>query len=113
MLQWGREHCPQTFPSCLCLDSACDSVENWDIVVQAELPYSSKPKDMAKRKRLTLEQRRAVVLEPHERKAAALIQQLNALRNAKDLARRVQQQHRHEVLSSALLQLQLSFVCYR
>ncbi len=35
---------------------------------QAALPFKSKPKVEGKRKRKTLEQKRAVVLEPEERK---------------------------------------------
>lgn len=50
---------------------------------QAALPFKTKPKLEPKRKRKTLEQKRAVVLEPHERKAYALIQQLNTIRNEK------------------------------
>ncbi len=63
-------------------------------LVQAALPFKTKPKLEAARKpgkRGTLEQRRAVVLEPHERKAATLLQQLNAIRNDKATKRREQQ----------------------
>ena len=66
-------------------------------VVQADLPFKSKPKQMTKRKRPTLEQKRAVVLEPHERKAVSLVAQLNALRNDKAQKRRAQQSRRREV----------------
>jgi len=52
---------------------------------------------MAPRKRPTLEQKRAVVLEKGERKAVTLVQQLNALRNAKDLKRKAQQTRKREV----------------
>ena len=52
---------------------------------------------MAPRKRQTLEQRRAVVLEPSEKKAVTLVQQLNALRNAKEVKRREQQGRKREV----------------
>lgn len=38
------------------------------VLPQASLPFKSKPKEEAKRKRKTLEQKRAVVLEPQERK---------------------------------------------
>ena len=66
--------------------------------VQAELPFKSKSKNMEKRKRLTLEQKRAVVLEPGQKTAVTLVQQLNALRNAKELKRRAQQGRRREVV---------------
>jgi ribosome biogenesis protein BMS1 len=58
--------------------------------LQAALPFKTKPKVEAARKgkRPTLEQRRAVVQSPDERRAAALVQQLNAIRNAKAGKRR-------------------------
>jgi ribosome biogenesis protein BMS1 len=52
-------------------------------LLQAALPFKSKPKLEQKRKRKTLEQRRAVVLEPGEKRARTLLQQLNAIRNEK------------------------------
>jgi ribosome biogenesis protein BMS1 len=51
--------------------------------LQAQLPFKSKPKIEAPRKRETLEQRRAVVMEPEEKKLATLVQQLNTIRNDK------------------------------
>jgi ribosome biogenesis protein BMS1 len=61
--------------------------------LQAALPFKSKPKTEAKRRRETLETRRAVVLEPGERKAYTLVQQLNAIRNLK-AKKRIEQQDR-------------------
>jgi len=49
--------------------------------LQAALPFKSKPKVEAPRKRETLEQRRAVVMEPEEKRLATLVQQLNTIRN--------------------------------
>ena len=72
------------------------------MLVQAELPYKSKPKNMAPRKRQTLEQRRAVVLEPGEKKAVTLVQQLNALRNVKEAKRKEQQARKREVGISSI-----------
>lgn len=51
----------------------------------------------AARKRKTLEQKRAVVLDKPEKKAATLLQQLNAIRNAKAEKRRAQATRRKEV----------------
>jgi ribosome biogenesis protein BMS1 len=48
--------------------------------LQAALPFKTKPKLEPPRKRKTLDQKRAVVLEPHERQAYTLLQQLNAIR---------------------------------
>lgn len=44
--------------------------------LQAALPFKTKPKVEGKRKRKTLEQKRAVVLEPEERKKVSLISQV-------------------------------------
>ena len=51
--------------------------------LQAALPFASKPKDIPKRKRPLLENRRAVVMEPQERKVHALVQHLQQIRNDK------------------------------
>ncbi|KAF8895142.1 hypothetical protein BD779DRAFT_1608832 [Infundibulicybe gibba] len=48
--------------------------------LQASLPYASKPKLMKPQKQQTYLQKRAVVMEPEERKAIALLQQIRALR---------------------------------
>jgi ribosome biogenesis protein BMS1 len=49
--------------------------------LQAQLPYKSKPKIESARKRETLEQKRAVVMDAEEKKLATLVQQLNTIRN--------------------------------
>eukprot|EP00775_Hariotina_reticulata_P007582 gene7582-7787_t len=64
--------------------------------LQAALPFKSKPKLEMPRKRKTLEQKRAVVLEKDEKKAVSLLQQLNAIRNAKADKRRQQATRRRE-----------------
>ncbi|ONH90682.1 hypothetical protein PRUPE_8G069100 [Prunus persica] len=51
--------------------------------LQAALPFASKPKDIPIRGRPLLENRRAVVMEPHERKVHALVQHLRLIRNEK------------------------------
>ncbi|KAG6820617.1 hypothetical protein H0H93_014220 [Arthromyces matolae] len=48
--------------------------------LQASLPYASKPKLMLPQRGQTYLQKRAVVMEPEERKAVALLQQIRALR---------------------------------
>lgn len=60
--------------------------------LQALLPFKSKPKLESKRRKPTLEQRRAVVLEPAERRKVTLLQQLNAIRNKKAELRRAQRE---------------------
>ncbi|KAJ7069922.1 GTP binding protein [Mycena amicta] len=48
--------------------------------LQAALPYASKPRMMKPQQKQTYLQKRAVVMEPEERKAVALLQQIRALR---------------------------------
>ena len=67
--------------------------------LQAALPFKSKPKLEMKRRRKTLEQRRAVVVEPEERKRMSLVAQLNAIRNAKAEARRAQRARHAEKMA--------------
>eukprot|EP00467_Chlorarachnion_reptans_P021670 CAMPEP_0114511848 /NCGR_PEP_ID=MMETSP0109-20121206/14635_1 /TAXON_ID=29199 /ORGANISM="Chlorarachnion reptans, Strain CCCM449" /LENGTH=1201 /DNA_ID=CAMNT_0001691441 /DNA_START=230 /DNA_END=3835 /DNA_ORIENTATION=+ len=49
--------------------------------LQASLPFATKSKIEKKRKRLSMEQRRKVVMEPEEKKAYRLVQTLNTIRN--------------------------------
>jgi ribosome biogenesis protein BMS1 len=59
--------------------------------IQRDLPFGSKPKQMVKRasNKPLYEDRRAVVLEPEEKKIFTLIQQLNTLKHEKDRKRKV------------------------
>ncbi|CBI17233.3 unnamed protein product, partial [Vitis vinifera] len=59
--------------------------------LQAALPFASKPKDILKRKKPLLENRRAVVMEPHERKVHALVQHLQMIRNEKMKKRKLKE----------------------
>ncbi|KAK9150616.1 hypothetical protein Syun_008925 [Stephania yunnanensis] len=59
--------------------------------LQAALPFASKPKDRPAQKRPPLEQRRAVVREPHERKVHALVQHLQLIRNEKMKKRKIKE----------------------
>ncbi|MBA0629447.1 hypothetical protein Godav_024003 [Gossypium davidsonii] len=66
--------------------------------LQADLPFESKPKNIPHRKRPLLEDRRAVVMEPHERKVHALVQHLQLIRNDKMKKRKLkEEQKRKEV----------------
>ncbi|KAL3698605.1 hypothetical protein R1sor_012681 [Riccia sorocarpa] len=51
--------------------------------LQAALPFASKPKLKPKRKEKSLESKRAVIMEPHEKKLFTLVQQLNTIRKEK------------------------------
>ncbi|KAJ7758562.1 GTP binding protein [Mycena maculata] len=56
--------------------------------LQAALPYASKPRIMKPQRQQTYMQKRAVVMEPEERKAVALLQQIRALRKDQVVRRR-------------------------
>lgn len=62
--------------------------------LQAELPYASKPKIMKPQHRQTYLQKRAVVMEPEEKKAIALLQQIRALRKDQVAKRKEKQGER-------------------
>ncbi|EIW81233.1 DUF663-domain-containing protein [Coniophora puteana RWD-64-598 SS2] len=65
--------------------------------LQADLPYASKPKLMKPQQRQTYMQKRAVIMEPEEKKAVALLQQVRALRKDQVARRREKQKERKEV----------------
>ncbi|GBE85281.1 hypothetical protein BKA93DRAFT_826877 [Sparassis latifolia] len=62
--------------------------------LQAALPYSSKPKLIKQQHRKTYTQKRAVVMEPEERKTITLLQQIRALRKDQIVRRKEKQQER-------------------
>ena len=64
--------------------------------LQAALPYASKPKLMKPQSKQTYLQKRAVVLEPEEKKAVALLQQIRALRKNQIVKRKEKQNERKE-----------------
>ncbi|KAH9179099.1 DUF663-domain-containing protein [Lactarius sanguifluus] len=70
--------------------------------LQASLPYASKPKLMKSRKKETYLQKRAVLLEPEEKKALAVMQQMHALRKEAIARRREKKQERSEIRKKRL-----------
>ncbi|KZS88759.1 DUF663-domain-containing protein [Sistotremastrum niveocremeum HHB9708] len=64
--------------------------------LQEALPYASKPKVMKPQKRETYLQKRAVVLEPEEKKAIALMQQIRAIRKDQVVKRKEKKHERNE-----------------
>ncbi|KAL0278048.1 UNVERIFIED_CONTAM: Ribosome biogenesis protein BMS1 [Sesamum radiatum] len=64
--------------------------------LQAALPFASKPKNIPHRRRPLLENRRAVVMEPHERKVHALVQHLQLIRNEKMKKRKTERRGEEE-----------------
>ncbi|EKM51560.1 uncharacterized protein PHACADRAFT_150036 [Phanerochaete carnosa HHB-10118-sp] len=65
--------------------------------LQKALPYASKPKLMKPQGKPTYMQKRAVVMEPEEKKAIALLQQIRALRKDQAARRKEKQNERKEV----------------
>ncbi|KAI0074040.1 DUF663-domain-containing protein [Panus rudis PR-1116 ss-1] len=64
--------------------------------LQAALPYASKPKLVKAQHKQTYLQKRAVVLEPEEKKAIALLQQMRALRKDQVARRKEKKQEKKE-----------------
>lgn len=64
--------------------------------LQSALPYASKPKLMKKQRSQTYLQKRAVVMEPEEREAVALLQQMRALRKDKVVKRKEKKDEKRE-----------------
>lgn len=65
--------------------------------LQAALPYVSKPKLMKAQHRATYMQKRAVVMEPEEKRAVALLQQVRALRKDQVARRREKKEEKKAV----------------
>ncbi|CAO3607470.1 unnamed protein product [Mucor hiemalis] len=66
--------------------------------LQAELPFANKPKNATKSKKQSYLEKRAVILEPEEKKIVTLMQQLNTLRNEKTRKRKLKNEEKREVL---------------
>lgn len=64
--------------------------------LQSNLPFKTKPKLLTKKKQ-SLMNRRAVVLEPEEKKIVSLIQQINTLKRDKDAKRSAKEKERKQV----------------
>ncbi|GAA5805414.1 hypothetical protein HPULCUR_010930 [Helicostylum pulchrum] len=57
--------------------------------IQSGLPFANKPKNATKSKKVSYMAKRAVILEPEEKKIVTLMQQLNTLRNEKSRKRKI------------------------
>ncbi|KAL2328881.1 hypothetical protein Fmac_022308 [Flemingia macrophylla] len=70
--------------------------------LQASLPFASKPKDVPKRKRPSLEERRGrgVVMEPQERKVLAFVQQLQLINSEKMKKRKLNEEKKRKALEA-------------
>jgi ribosome biogenesis protein BMS1 len=74
--------------------------------LKASLPYASKPKEMKPQKKQTYLQKRAVVMEPEEKKAIALMQQIRALRKDQVTRRKEKKNERNEVKRKKLARVE-------
>jgi ribosome biogenesis protein BMS1 len=63
--------------------------------LQTALPFASKPKLMKKQSKPTLLTRRAVVMEPEEKKIHTLIQRINTISNEKQRKKKIKNQEVH------------------
>ncbi|KAJ8572985.1 hypothetical protein K7X08_009496 [Anisodus acutangulus] len=68
--------------------------------LQKGLPFASKPKDIPARKRPLLEDKRAVVMEPHERKVLANIQHLRLIQYEKMKKRKLKDEEKKKALEA-------------
>ncbi|KAJ1410469.1 Ribosome biogenesis protein BMS1/TSR1, C-terminal [Sesbania bispinosa] len=68
--------------------------------LQASLPFASKPKDIPKRKKPLLEERRqkGVIMEPRERKIHALVQHIQLMNHEKMKKRKLKEEKKRKVL---------------
>ena len=63
--------------------------------LERDLPFASKPKILPKRSKQTYVAKRAVILEPHERKQVTLLQQLATISHDKQAKRKMKKQEEH------------------
>ncbi|PKI53789.1 hypothetical protein CRG98_025795 [Punica granatum] len=68
--------------------------------LQAALPFASKPKNVPSRKQPLLENKRAVVMEPHERKVHAFVQHLQLIRHEKMKKRKLKEEQKRKELEA-------------
>ena len=68
--------------------------------LQKQLPFKSKPKVQAKRKGKSLAAKRAVVLEPQEKRVLTLMQQLATLHREKGRKRKLKERAKHKTFLS-------------
>ncbi|XP_021906755.1 LOW QUALITY PROTEIN: ribosome biogenesis protein BMS1 homolog [Carica papaya] len=68
--------------------------------LQEALPFASKPKNIPSQKRPSLEKRRAVVMEPSERRVHALVQHLQLIKNEKMKKRKLKEEEKRKKLEA-------------
>ncbi|XP_050945584.1 ribosome biogenesis protein bms1 isoform X2 [Cucumis melo] len=68
--------------------------------LQAALPFKSKPKNTPSQLRPLLEKRRAVIMEPRDRKVHALVQQLQLMRHEKMKKRKLKEEKKRKELEA-------------
>jgi len=70
--------------------------------LQADLPFASKPKVLKKQKEQSYLAKRAVVLEPEEKKIYTLMQQIHTLKNEKTRKRKIKNTEKREQFQKKL-----------
>ena len=76
--------------------------------LQAALPFASKQKAAASRKRKDLDSRRAVALDAEGKRAASLVAQLNAIRNSKAAKKLLKQATKRAAHSKKVQEIEAS-----
>jgi ribosome biogenesis protein BMS1 len=72
------------------------------VKLQKDLPYASKHRITRSAQAQTYLQKRAIVLEPEEKRALALLQQMRALEKDKTIKRREKQEERRTIHRKAI-----------
>ncbi|CAM0136481.1 unnamed protein product [Umbelopsis sp. WA50703] len=70
--------------------------------LQSELPFASKPKVLKKQKQQSYLEKRAVVLEPEEKKIYTLMQQIHTLKNEKNRKRKIQKSEKKQAFEKKM-----------
>ncbi|KAK7257890.1 hypothetical protein RIF29_32200 [Crotalaria pallida] len=68
--------------------------------LQESLPFESKPKDIPKRRRPSIDKRRGVVMDPREREIHAAVQQYQYIRNEKMKKRKLNEEKKRKALEA-------------
>jgi len=74
--------------------------------LQADLPFASKPKVLKKQKEQSYLEKRAVILEPEEKKIYTLMQQIHTLKNEKNRKRKIKNTEKRQEFEKKLAKIE-------
>jgi ribosome biogenesis protein BMS1 len=74
--------------------------------LQAELPFASKPKVLKKQKEQSYLEKRAVILEPEEKKIYTLMQQIHTLKNEKNRKRKIKNVEKRQAFEQKMAKIE-------